>query len=153
MVVRTIILHSFASNAMESIDVKLPLERLVLCLFEVTRHNVHREFTRFVHSESLAVRLPRHNVLVVGPHYVIEHFVKLEWKGQLRGGRQHLLVRRSASSKPSFHFFSSFDLVFLTFTLYRLWCLSSCGVDIVTLIAWELFISDVAESISLLLLQ
>jgi hypothetical protein len=37
--------------------------------------------------------------------------------------------------------------------LYRLWCLSSCGVDIVTLIAWELFISDVAESISLLLLQ
>jgi hypothetical protein len=81
---------------MESIDMKLPLKRFIMCLFEVTRHNVHREFTRFVDSERLAVRLPRNNVLVVGPHDIIEHFVKLVWKGKLRRRRRR---RKATVSK------------------------------------------------------
>jgi hypothetical protein len=88
VVVGSIIVHSFASDAMESIDVQLPLKGLVMGLFEVTWHNVHGKFARFVHSEGLAVRLPRDNVLLVTPHYVVEHFVKFVWKGKLRRGKE-----------------------------------------------------------------
>lgn len=64
-----------------AVDVQLALERLVLSLIEVARHDRFGEFIRLVDTECLAVGLPGDDIFHSVPFiHINQHLVQLDRK-------------------------------------------------------------------------
>lgn len=71
-------LVSSLGNALEAIQIELPLEGGVFGLTEVGGHYLAYELLRIPNDEATAVRLPRHDVVVAGALSSSEHGMELE---------------------------------------------------------------------------
>jgi hypothetical protein len=79
VVVASIVLP--ASEAGKAIQVELSLEACQLGLPKISRHDMLHKFLGFVHDKSTSMWLPRHNMAQSISFDGLEHFVKLDRKG------------------------------------------------------------------------
>ena len=70
-------------NAVEAVDMKVPLEGLVLRLLEIPWHNGFGKLMSLVDTECLSVWHPGNDMMEIGHFCINKHFVELEWEWKL----------------------------------------------------------------------